>query len=86
MALPPGLSNGTLARADLVCEMMSWQAEQLGDGTREEFLEHGCDWKGVAARGGRDFGGRLYGVLAQQDLPPWAAAVSRAWRPAVAEL
>jgi len=32
----------SLERADLFCEMLTWQWEELGDGNAKEFKAHGC--------------------------------------------
>mmetsp|Transcript_36349 Transcript_36349/g.73269 ORF Transcript_36349/g.73269 Transcript_36349/m.73269 type:complete len:235 (-) Transcript_36349:935-1639(-) len=41
----------SLARADLFCEMLTWQREELGDGNQQEFESNGCPWP---ARQGND--------------------------------
>mmetsp|Transcript_96337 Transcript_96337/g.300114 ORF Transcript_96337/g.300114 Transcript_96337/m.300114 type:complete len:88 (+) Transcript_96337:2-265(+) len=41
-AAPP--VERSVARADLFCEMLTWQREELGDGNAEEFKNNGCPW------------------------------------------
>jgi len=54
-------------RADIFCEMMLWQSEQLGDGDQAEYARNGCPWGGVA-----DFQDKRHqGALDQENIPTW---------------
>ena len=64
---PPAVGQGAYSRSDLLCEMMLWQSEQLGDGNKAEYDLHGCPWGGLT-RGDKRKGGRLL----QSELPSWA--------------
>ena len=68
---PPNRPKGAYNRSDLLCEMLTWQSEELGDGNRDEYRIHDCPWGGVAK--GRDDrkGGRLH----MSELPSWALLV-----------
>mmetsp|Transcript_57624 Transcript_57624/g.134891 ORF Transcript_57624/g.134891 Transcript_57624/m.134891 type:complete len:214 (-) Transcript_57624:19-660(-) len=50
----------SIARADLFCEMLTWQREELGDGDAGEFKRNGCPWpKKKAKHGDARKGGRM---------------------------
>lgn len=55
-------------RADLFCEMMLWQSEQLGDGNEAEFKANECPYNGVVA----DDSSRKSKRLQMDALPAWA--------------
>lgn len=51
----------SIGRADLFCEMLSWQWEELGDGNQPEFHSNGCPYikSHKGANGNSRKGGRL---------------------------
>lgn len=41
-----------LERQDLFCEVITWQSEEMGDGSEDEFEANGCPWPKHAAKPG----------------------------------
>jgi len=58
-------TGAAFSRADIFCEMMLWQSEQIGDGNEDEYKRNGCPWGGRLVEKPE----RHRGALKQADLP-----------------
>lgn len=61
-------------RPDIYCEMLLWQAEQMGDGDQEEFRNNRCPWPGGTLVKSQV---RHAGHILAHELPDWANALAR---------